>query len=231
MSDLVSVSFVVPDYLGVELLHRLADAVHNLGSKWTVEDATSRICASIHVDDAAKDDMTCFFHQFAEEHSWIVPLHLFRNFGQHKATMVSLMHVSGDWVATFDENLRPRSHKVEDMLECAIVSNTGILYPNATVIVHKSTVRDLSSRTFKRLMQALTGSSKARFFSSFRLFRGSTARTVAIARAHDTYLDISLSVRTSESPILKLLQERIGFSFRIVFEGDIGVLVQRQEIQ
>src|SRR6516164_7722588 len=103
---MISVSLVVPVYSGEPYLRRLVEAVEGLRQRWIAESAPIGIAELIFVDDSAVDGTPALLDTLAAEKPWVTTLHLARNFGQHPATAAGILHSSGDWVATLDEDLQ-----------------------------------------------------------------------------------------------------------------------------
>ena len=218
----VTVSLVVPVFAGEKYLEELTDAVQALRNKWQEEKAPLVLAELIFVDDAAIDTSPDVIDRLAKEHFWIVPLHLSRNYGQHAATVAGILHSSGDWVVTLDEDLQHPPAQIPGLLARAAGVGADVVYAQAATDVHESVWRDSTSRVFKRLMQWLTGNPNLPHFNSFRLIRGSIARAVASVCAHDTYFDINLSWFTQRVEALEMdlkderfiREGRSGYSFR-----------------
>ncbi|SMD03302.1 Glycosyltransferase involved in cell wall bisynthesis [Primorskyibacter flagellatus] len=145
------------------------------------------------VNDAARDGSADILERFAATRPWILNLTLSRNFGQHAATIAGILHSSGDWVVTLDEDLQHPPNQIENMLRHATTKQADVVYARpASAEVHGKAWRDGSSRSFKRLMEWLTGNPTLRLVNSFRLMRGDIARATASVCSHNTYFDIAL---------------------------------------
>lgn len=187
-----TVSVVVPVYCGAAYLSDLVAALDALRSEWRQQGSPFVLAEAILVDDAAIDASGDLLEELARAHPWIVPLHMSRNFGQHPATIVGILHSSGDWVVTMDEDLQHRPEIIPRLLHEAVSAQLDIVYAKPASAVHEAAARDMSSRGFKRVMQWLTDNPNLSDFNSFRLVRGSIARAAASVCSHDTYLDIAL---------------------------------------
>lgn len=187
-----TVSIVVPVYCGAAYLSDLVAELDGLRNEWRQQGSPFVLAEAILVDDAAVDASGDLLEELARSHNWIVPLHMSRNFGQHPATIVGILHSSGDWVVTMDEDLQHRPDVIPRLLREAVCAQLDIVYAKPACAVHEAAARDLTSRGFKRLMQWLTDNPNLADFNSFRLVRGSIARAAASVCSHDTYLDIAL---------------------------------------
>lgn len=189
-----TITFVVPVYSGEAYIERLAEAVGTIRDRWATEDAPVEVVELILVDDAAIDGSGDLIDRLAADRPWVVPLHLSRNYGQHAATIAGILHSSGDWVVTLDEDLQHPPERVEDLLRHAVRERCDVVYAQPeTKAVHGKAWRDGSSRRIKRLMEWLTGTPTLHLVNSFRLMRGSISRATASVCTHNTYFDIALT--------------------------------------
>ena len=211
MSKLSEVSFVVPVYSGEEYLERLVEQVETVRRSWEVEGSPIRLTELILVDDAAIDNSGALIDTLTTSRPWVTALHLSRNFGQHAATMAGILHSSGDWIVTLDEDLQHPPDRVEALLLHAVRQCSDVVYARPeSKEVHGKAWRDGSSRRFKRLMEWLTGTPTLHLVNSFRLLRGSIARATASVCTHNTYFDIALTWFTQSISALdmKMRDER-----------------------
>ncbi|MEL6482265.1 MAG: glycosyltransferase family 2 protein [Pseudomonadota bacterium] len=193
MTTRVDLSVVVPVFSGEAYLERLVEAVEAVRDEWEREGAAVSVTELILVDDAAIDGSEAVIDRLAAEKPWVVALHLSRNYGQHAATIAGILHSSGDWIVTLDEDLQHPPERIEDLLEHAVTRHADVVYARpASAAVHGKAWRDGASRFFKRLMEWLTGNPTLRFVNSFRLLRGPIARATASVCSHSTYFDIAL---------------------------------------
>ena len=189
----VSVSVIVPVYCGEEFLSTLVEKLELVRLDWRERRAPMELSEVILVDDSAVDDSPTIIDRLAATHGWVTALHLMRNFGQHAATIAGVLHSSGDWVVTIDEDLQHSPAEIEALLKQAVNSGADIVYAKATSNVHESRSRDWTSSGFKKLMVLLTGNPNIVHFNSYRLLRGSLARAASSVCGYDTYFDVALS--------------------------------------
>jgi glycosyltransferase involved in cell wall biosynthesis len=187
-----TVSIVVPVYAGEEYLSRLVDEVVTLRAVWQASHAPIELVELILVNDGAKDGSPELMDTLASNNAWI-PLHLARNYGQHAATIAGILHSSGDWIATIDEDLQHPPGRIPELLRHVVEQRADIAYARPTSAVHGAKLRDWTSIGFKRLLQWITGNPNLKYVNSFRLLRGDIARNSAGVAMHDTYFDINLT--------------------------------------
>jgi glycosyltransferase involved in cell wall biosynthesis len=190
---MIAVSVVVPVYSGSDYLEQLVGEVSVLRSQFSAADSQIRISELILVDDDAIDGSAALIDRLAAGTGWITVVHLSRNFGQHAATIAGLSRSSGDWVVTLDEDLQHPPHRIVDLLRKVAETGCDIVYARPTGAVHGGLMRDFSSRTYKRLLEWITGNRHLRAANSFRLIRGSIARGAAEVCRNDIYFDVTLS--------------------------------------
>ncbi|MCC6476729.1 glycosyltransferase, partial [bacterium] len=189
----ISLSIVTPVYAGKDYLRELAAEVAKLKSSLEAEDAPLEILEMVLVDDASKDGSAQVLEELQKQHTWIRTLQLAHNFGQHPATIAGILHTSGDWVATLDEDLQHHPSFVPQLLAEAVLNECDIAYARPEEAVHDSVFRDWSSRFYKSLLVKITGIPFIKDFNSFRVIRGSVARATASVCSHETYFDVALT--------------------------------------
>jgi glycosyltransferase involved in cell wall biosynthesis len=188
-----TLSVVVPVYQGAQHLAGLVAALAGVRSRLEAEDSPVRLAEAFFVDDGAIDESAAVLAALQARHSWLTIIQLSRNFGQHPATIAGILHCSGDWIASLDEDLQHDPKYLVPLLQHAVCEAVDIVYAKPLGAVHKSWLRDLGSAGFKSLMSRLTGDPHVRDFNSFRMMRGGIARAAASVCAHDPYFDVALS--------------------------------------
>ena len=218
----ISVSAVVPVYAGVDYLSDLIGEIAKIRSMWDSDDYPFQLEEVVFVDDASDDGSSQLLATEAAKLSWVKLIQLSRNFGQHSATVAGILHSSGDWVITLDEDLQHHPKFFEDLFLKVGQKNCDVVYARPIEEVHKSLFRDLSSKFYKKILAKMTGNPNIKLFNSFRLIRGPVARAVASVSCFDGYFDIVLSWYTNkvECVALPLKDHRYqetkqsGYSFR-----------------
>lgn len=195
--EIALLSVVVPVYQGEKFLEELAGRLGDLRADLESRHSPVALAEAIFVDDGSIDDSRAVLAALERKHDWVRVVTLSRNFGQHPATIAGILHSSGDWVATIDEDLQHRPADLVPLLKCAIRNHLDLVYAKPRGEVHGSRVRDLGSRGFKSLVGRLTGNPHVPLFNSFRMMRGSIARAAAAVCANDPYFDIAICWFTS----------------------------------
>lgn len=217
----ISISVVVPVYSGEKFLHELIQQLDRVRTEWVEKQAPMRLAELILIDDAAIDASATIVDDLEASHAWVTALHLMRNFGQHAATIAGVLHSSGDWVVTIDEDLQHPPAAIELLLRKAALSGADVVYARPSGAVHEARTRDWASRGFKHMTAILTGNASVVHFNSFRLLRGSLARAASSACGHETYFDVALSWFTNrvQFVLLEIKDQRFissgstGYSF------------------
>ena len=221
--QVVTISVVVPVYSGEEYLRELVTKISDVRVGWRGAGCPLRLAELIFVNDECKDASGELIDLFALEHDWVRAVHLSKNFGQHSATAAGLLHSSGDWVVTIDEDLQHPPEHIEALLREAAAKHLDIVYAQPGQSVHGSSGRDISSSVFKRAMALVSGNPNVRLFNSFRLIRGSVARAAASVCGPDTYLDFALSWFSNRAGAVRLhLRDR-----RFINSGESGYTFRR----
>jgi glycosyltransferase involved in cell wall biosynthesis len=200
----VYLSTITPVYQGEAFLDDLVRELAAVRTSFSNEGWPVQLIEAIFVDDGSVDDSFAVLTRLQAEHDWVKVIALSRNFGQHPATVAGILHSSGDWVATLDEDLQHHPKFLRQLLVEAVVQRQDLMYAAAEGGSHGSYFRDLSSRLCKGAVARLTGNPHVRKFSSFRMMRGSIARAAAAVSTRTTYLDVALCWFTNRIGALPL---------------------------
>ena len=200
----VLLSTVTPVYRGADSLVELATEIDQVRQRLEDESMPLRLLEAIFVDDGSSDGSDRVLADLAARYDWLHVVTLARNFGQHPATSAGILHSSGDWVATFDEDLQHPPSELSRLLVRAVSTHSDIAYAEPTGGVHGSVFRDTSSRWIKRIVAKLTADGHVVEFNSFRMMRGSVARAAAAVSTHDTFFDVALSWFTNRVTTLRM---------------------------
>lgn len=232
----VYLSTVTPVYRGERYLRRLVDEIRELRETLERDRLPVAIAEAIFVDDASVDGSAAVLAELAEAHAWVKVVTLSRNFGQHPATVAGVLHSSGDWVATLDEDLQHRPRFLVDLLARAAAESFDLVYAEPTGAVHGSVFRDGSSRFYKVLISSVAANRQIRRFNSFRMIRGSVARAAASVASRTTYFDIALCWFTDRVTSLRLPlkevradeRDRSGYGFLRLLEHARRMLISSE---
>ena len=232
----IIVSTVTPIYSGEFYLDDLVLAISEVKEKWEKQNYPIQLIESIFIVDDAIDNSEIALHDISKKYPWIQIVTLSRNYGQHPATIAGMLHSSGDWVITLDEDLQHDPKFFLTMLEKGVLEEFDVVYANPIDAVHKFGYRDLSSKVYKYLAAKITGNPHIPKFNSFRLIRGPIGRAAASVCSHETYFDIALCWFTDRfgSVSLPLKDRRLidkkksGYSLRKLFSHARRLIISSQ---
>jgi undecaprenyl-phosphate 4-deoxy-4-formamido-L-arabinose transferase len=188
-----TISVVIPVYRGVLSLEALIAELTPLRSRSITADGHAAVLHEvILVDDCGPDGSDQVVRRLAEEHEWIRPVWLSRNFGQHAATLAGVTHTSGEWVVTMDEDGQHDPAGIFTMLDSAMAHRADVVYAKPVNEAPHGLLRNTASVLAKESMRWATGDVRPRDFNSFRLILGTVARSVASYAGPGIYLDVAL---------------------------------------
>lgn len=188
------ISVVIPVYKGEKTLATLIEEI----VPFTFEHVTPSgkynflIREVLLVHDCGPDRSDRAIELLSAQHSFIRPVWLSRNYGQHAATLAGMASATGDWVVTMDEDGQQDPTDIGSMLDCAFDSSFQLVYAQPTNPPPHGWIRNTLSRTAKGIASKLLGGSEVGRFNSFRLVDGELARTLAAYCGNGVYLDVGL---------------------------------------
>ena len=191
--DKVRISTVTPVYQGADYLEQLVSELDTLRSRLSDREDPVELCESIFVDDDSSDTSSTVLAKLEQRYNWVRVFTLSRNYGQHAATIARVLHSSGDWVITLDEDLQHPPAYIPSLLAQTVLNSKDIMYANPGPGAHESYYRNLSSRAIKKLVARLSGTEHVEEFNSFRVIRGDIARAAAAVSQAESYYDVSLT--------------------------------------
>jgi len=195
----VLISVVCPVYHGEMFLGELIEKLDAERASMSKDYPQIELREVIFVVDDAQDGSRGIIAAQQKERSWIRLIDLSNNFGQHAATIAGILHSSGDWIFTIDEDLQHDPKHFVAMLKNCVSASDDICYASSQHGAHGSFLRDRISVWFKFLMAFLLQDKGIRKFYSYRLIRGSIARAAAAVAGPGTYLDMALLWFTKRS--------------------------------
>jgi glycosyltransferase involved in cell wall biosynthesis len=179
-------------YRAANYLEELVDALRTVRDEWNRLDAPILLLEAIFIADSPVDNSCKMLESIRHTNDWVHVITLSKNFGQHPATVAGILHSSGDWLFTIDEDMQHNPNHFLELLRHAVIRELDIVYVKSTEPVHESVFRDRSSRFVKGMMARITGNAHIKDFNSFRLVRGQVARAAASICSHATYFDVAL---------------------------------------
>ena len=203
-----NISVVIPVYLGEQTLGELVEKIAPLVNGAVSPDGRNfRIMEVIMVHDCGPDRSDKVIEEISQSRSFVKPVWLSRNFGQHAATLAGMAATKHDWVVTLDEDCQHNPLEIGKLVDEAVSANADIVYGvDANTKIH-GLRRSVASRSAKFLVGVLMGSKSPLNFSSFRLIDGSIARGISAYAGDGVYLDVALGWLTDRVATCKVSNE------------------------
>jgi polyisoprenyl-phosphate glycosyltransferase len=219
-----NISFVIPVYRGEATLEALIQEIVPMTSsvQTTLNGNNFLVREVILVHDCGPDHSYEVIESLSNEYSFVRPVWLSKNFGQHAATLAGMAAATGDWVVSIDEDGQQDPTDIGGMLDVAIQNALQLVYAQPVNPPPHGWLRNFASRTAKTIGGKLLGNNAVGHFNSFRLIDGEIARTLAAYCGHGVYLDVGLfwiAGRIGHAPV-KLRQEKdrpSGYSYIKLF--------------
>ena len=190
-----SITIILPVYQGSATLWSLLEAIVPLTETTTTAQGNTLCVAEVLlVDDNGPDDSAKTIRQLAERHSFVRPVWLSRNFGQHAATLAGMASSTAEWIVTLDEDGQHDPASIADMLDVAIDQGSAVVYAAPTnAPPSHNWFRNSTSKMAKIIFAQVLCSGPAIPYHSYRLMLGDVGRSVAAYAGSGIYLDVALS--------------------------------------
>jgi GT2 family glycosyltransferase len=214
------VSVVVPVYQGAGSLPSLVDEIAPLTEVGVTPGGRSyRVTEVLLVDDCGPDGSDAVIRALADEHDWVRPVWLSRNFGQHAATLAGIAASGGEWVVTMDEDGQHDPAQIATMLDTAMTEQADVVYAKPSNEPPHGPLRNAASSGAKWLVARMAKGAAAADFNSYRLVLGEVARSVAAYAGPGIYLDVAVSwvarrVTTAPVPMRAEADRPSGYDLR-----------------
>ncbi len=187
------VSLVIPVFCGEKTLPSLIGETAPLTFEQTSPGGNCFvICEVLLIHDCGPDQSDKALEDLSVEHSFVRPVWLTRNYGQHAATLAGMASATGDWVAIIDEDGQQNPVDIGLMLDYALAGSFQLVYAKPTNTLPHGWLRNAASRTAKAISAKVLGNKAIGNFNSFRLIDGEIARTLAAYCGNGVYLDVGL---------------------------------------
>jgi len=204
-------SVVVPVYRSEailpELIERLETALGRITSAYEL----------VLVNDSSPDRSWDVICRLAERHSWIHPINLMRNYGQHNALLCGIRATQYDVIITMDDDLQHPPEEIPKLL-AMLARGFDVVYGTPQNEEH-GMLRDLASVVTKMALQNVMGATIARQVSAFRAFRAEVAGAFSHYEGSFVSIDVLLtwgSNRFAATPVVHQPRKlgTSGYSFR-----------------
>ncbi len=188
-----TVSVVIPVYQGERTLPGLVGEILPLTQGFRTEQGhLGAVTEVLLVHDNGPDDSPRVMRELADRFDFVRTVWLSRNFGQHPATLAGMASSGGDWIVTLDEDGQHDPAQIGRMLDVALTERASLVYAEPTNPAPHGFLRNLASRTAKRVLAISAGGTNATEFQSYRLILGEIGRSVAAYAGSGVYLDVAM---------------------------------------
>ena len=182
-------SVVVPVYRSEAILPELVQRL---------EIVLSRITSAyelVLVNDSSPDRSWDVICQLAGRYSWIHPINLMRNYGQHNALLCGIRAAQYDMIVTLDDDLQHPPEEIPKLL-AVLAQGFDVVYGTPENEEH-GFLRDLASVVTKMALQNAMGAKIARQVSAFRAFRAEVANAFSHYEGSFVSIDVLLTWGTN----------------------------------
>ncbi len=190
-----------------DLVQRLSQALPSLAEEYEL----------ILVNDCSPDRSWEVISKLAEQYSWICPINLMRNYGQHNALLCGIRAARYDVIVTMDDDLQHPPEEIPKLLD-ALAGGYDVVYGTPEQEQH-GLGRDFASWVTKLALQNVMGAEVARKVSAFRAFRAQVAKAFAHYQGAFVSIDVLLTWGTNRFSIRTVRHDArkvgaSGYTFR-----------------
>lgn len=187
------ISVVIPVYQGENTLPALMAEIAPLTAVTKSPDEHPfRVDEVLLVFDNGPDGSARVIRQLATEYSFVRPVWLSKNFGQHAATIAGIASSTAEWIVTIDEDGQHDPRDIGVLLDTAMRDQRSVVYARSTNAAPHGWLRNSTSRVAKWLLAALVAERGALKYNSFRLMLGPVGRGIASSTGDGLYLDVAI---------------------------------------
>jgi glycosyltransferase involved in cell wall biosynthesis len=171
----------------------------------------------ILVNDCSPDRSWDVISDLAGQYSWIHPINLMRNYGQHNALLCGIRAARYDVVVTIDDDLQHPPEEIPKLLK-VLADGYDVVYGTPEQERH-GLGRDFASWVTKLTLQNVMGAEIARRVCAFRAFRAQVAKAFAHYEGSFVSIDVLLTWGTNRfasTPVNHMPREQgtSGYTFR-----------------
>ena len=204
-------SVVIPVYQGESTLPALMEELEAYTSPQTTPQGREFVVEEVLlVWDRGPGRSDQVLRELSQRYSWVRPLWLSRNFGQHAATLAGMTSSGGDWIVTMDEDGQQDPTYIPAMLDTAYDQGAQLVYGTPTNAPPHSSFRNLASKVAKKLFAGALADGGFAEFNSYRLVLGEIGRSVAAYTGTGVYLDVALSWVVADATTCPVVARREG---------------------
>ena len=206
MTNLVSVSVVVPVYNSARILRDLAERLRG-----SLEQAATRF-ELVLVNDGSVDASWEVITELGEAYPWVRGISLMRNYGQHNALLCGIRAARYEVIITMDDDLQHPPEEIPRLLE-KLAEGHDVVYGTPQEERH-TLWRAVASRVTKLALQSIMGVETAKKVSAFRAFRTRLREAFASYAGPFVSIDVLLTWGTTRFAASMVRHEprRVGAS-------------------
>ena len=194
-----SISVVIPVYRGETTLPTVVAELEALREPTASPGGQLfQIDEVVLVWDHGPDRSDRTIRELAEKHSWVRPVWLSRNFGQHAATIAGMGASGGEWIVTMDEDGQHDPAAIGRLVDAAYAERAQLVYAAPGNAPPHGFVRNSASWLAKHAILPILTSREMPAFHSYRLVAGDVGRAVAAYAGPDVFLDIAFGWVTTD---------------------------------
>ncbi len=218
--DNISISVVIPVYQGDQTLPELMAEIEPLTHPNTSPEGHDyQVTEVLLVWDRGPGNSDQIIRELADKYTFVKPVWLSRNFGQHAATIAGMSSSGGEWIVTMDEDGQQDPRFIPQLLDCAYRERAQLVYGTPSNPPPHSRVRNTASKVTKKLFAQSLANGGFAEFNSYRLLLGEIGRSVAAYTGAGVYLDVALSwvvADSTEYPVIARREGRVAenYSYR-----------------
>jgi undecaprenyl-phosphate 4-deoxy-4-formamido-L-arabinose transferase len=162
------VSVVIPVYRSETILPELVRGLESVLAE--IADNFELIL----INDSSPDRSWDVIGDLARQYSWIRPINLMRNYGQHNSLLCGIRAARYDVIVTMDDDLQHPPEEIPKLLD-VLAGEYDVVYGTPEQEQH-GFGRDLASWVTKLALQNVMGAGIARQVCAFRAFRAEVAK-------------------------------------------------------
>jgi len=218
---LSGLSVVIPVYGSERALPELVERLRSTLSELT------QTYELVLVNDCSPDGSWETISVLAKQHSWIRPINLMRNYGQHNALLCGIRDAQYGVIVTMDDDLQHPPEEIPKLLR-VLASGYDVVYGTPEQEQH-GLGRDVASVITKIALQNAMGAGIARSVSAFRIFRSEVAKAFAHYEGSFVSIDVLLTWGTNRFAAIPVRhdprrQGTSGYTVRMLITHAINMM-------
>ena len=204
-------SVIIPVYRSETILPELVRRLESVLS--AIADSFELVL----VNDCSPDHSWDVISDLAGQYSWIRPINLMRNYGQHNALLCGIRAARYDVIVTMDDDLQHPPEEIPKLLT-RLAEGYDVVYGTPEQEQH-GFGRDFASWVTKLALQNVMGAEIARQVCAFRAFRTQVAKAFAHYEGSFVSIDVLLTWGTNRFATTSVkhrprAQGTSGYTFR-----------------